>query len=574
MIDLVIRGGTVVDGTGSEPFVADVAIHEGRVLRIGACEDLEARQVIDAAGKYVAPGFVDVHTHYDAQAFWDPTLSPSPLHGVTTVLAGNCGFTIAPMPDQPQGDYLMRMLARVEGMPLDALREGVPWGSWRSTGEFLDHLDGTLVPNAAFSVGHSALRLCVMGADATSRTATPDEIEAMKDLLRDGLAAGGLGFSSSWSPEHRDHDGNPIPSRFASADELVQLSAVVAEFEGTVLEFLPMIPPFTDDVVEVMAAMSSAANRPMNWNLLAVEKDNGPERDGVLAASDRVAAKGGRLIALTIPQALNFRLSFESGVFLDQLEGWSKVMSLPAPLKLAILADPAARGWLEQSARRTTAERLQFLLDWGSTIIIDTHSPSTARYEGRTVADVAEEMGCSPFDALCSVVVADGLKTGFRTAEKGGDDEAWRQRIAVWRDERTLIGGSDAGAHLDMIDTFSYTTAMLEHAVARRDLLPIEEAVHLITDRPARLFGLRQRGRVAAGWHADIVVFALDKVGRELVTFRPDLPGSARRIYAGATGIDHVIVNGVEVVREGAFTGERSGIVLRSGTHTETVPAR
>jgi N-acyl-D-aspartate/D-glutamate deacylase len=312
----------------------------------------------------------------------------------------------------------------------------------------------------------------------------------------------------------------------------------------------------------------------MNWNLLAVDANNGAERDHTLEASDRVEAAGGRLIALTVPQALNFRLSFENGVLLDQLEGWAKVMSLPDAPKLAVLRDPEARAWLEASANATQAERLQFLLDWGSAIFIDTHSPETAAFEGRRVDDVAAELGCSPFDALCHVVVADRLKTGFRTPDKGGDDEAWRQRIDVWRDERTLIGGSDAGAHLDMIDTFAYSTSMLEQAVRRRDLLPVSEAVHLITDRPARMFGLRERGRLEVGWHADITVFDLDEIGPELVTFVPDLPAGARRIHAGATGIDHVIVNGVEVLRKGEFTGDRGGIVLRSGRDTATVPAR
>ena len=221
MLDLKITGGLVVDGTGAPGRIADVGISDGRVVAIGEVSDA-ATDTIDARGLVVAPGFIDLHTHYDAQAFWDTTLSPSPLHGVTTVIGGNCGFTIAPLAPTSDtavraedADYLMRMLARVEGMPLESLQVGLPW-DWTTTASYLDRLDGTLMPNAGFLVGHSALRRVIMGAAATEREATADEVAAMQQLLRDGLAAGGLGFSSTWSPSHNDHHGHAVPSRCAS----------------------------------------------------------------------------------------------------------------------------------------------------------------------------------------------------------------------------------------------------------------------------------------------------------------------------------------------------------------------
>ena len=235
MLDLAIRRGDLVDGTGSRRRKVDVGIVDGRVVAIG--EVGEASSELDATDRIVAPGFVDVHSHFDAQVFWDTGLTPSSLHGVTTTVAGNCGFTLAPLA-KDAADYIVRMLAVVEGMPLDSLRAAVP-ADWQTTGEFLDRIEGTLAINAGFLVGHSTLRRAAMGAAATQRAATPEEVAAMVRLLRDGLAAGGLGFSSSRGPAHFDGDGDPVPSIFATADELKQLAAVCNEFDGTSLEFAP-----------------------------------------------------------------------------------------------------------------------------------------------------------------------------------------------------------------------------------------------------------------------------------------------------------------------------------------------
>ena len=223
MLDVVIKGGEVVDGTGAARRRADVGIQGDRVVAIGTVEG-EAATTIDATGKVVTPGFVDVHTHYDAQVFWDDAMTPSPLHGVTTAFAGNCGFTIAPLSDDPSdGEYLRKMLARVEGMPLESLRTGVPW-NWKSTGEYLAALDGHVGINIGFSVGHSAIRRVVMGTESTVREAKPEELEAMRALLRDGLDAGGLGFTSSYARTHNDPDGNVVPSRYPSTEDLIELA--------------------------------------------------------------------------------------------------------------------------------------------------------------------------------------------------------------------------------------------------------------------------------------------------------------------------------------------------------------
>jgi N-acyl-D-aspartate/D-glutamate deacylase len=564
MLDVKIAGGSVVDGTGTERRQADVGIRDRRVVAIGDVDEPAAR-TIDASGLIVAPGFVDIHTHYDAQAFWDPALTPSPLHGVTTVVGGNCGFTIAPLVAS-EADYLMRMLSRVEGMPLESLATGVPW-DWQSFGEYLDRLDGTLAVNAGFLVGHSALRRVAMG-DRSHEPATDDDVAAMCRTLGESLAAGGLGFSSSQAPTHNDGDGEPVPSRAATRDELVALSRVVGDYPGTTLEFIPTVGPFSDEHVALMAAMSAAAGRALNWNVLVVGAGSDTYQSQ-LEASDRAAEQGGRVLALTVPSVMQLHLNFRSGFLFDALPGWGPTMALPDDEKTRALADPAVRRRLRESAESDTG-LFRAMLRWDRLQIGETFAPENEGLSGRTVADVAAEHGADPFDALLDIVVTDDLRTVLMPPARGDDPESWRLRSEAWRDPRVVVGASDAGAHLDMLATFSYSTSLLAASRAH-ELVPLEEAVHLLTDVQARLYGIRERGRVAEGWHADLVVFDEDRVGPGPVHTRYDLPAGAGRLYAEAEGIEHVLVNGTEIAARGALTGDRPGTLLRSGQDTETV---
>lgn len=569
MLDTLITGGLVVDGTGAAPFRADVGVRDGRVVSLGT-ESEPARRTIDADGRVVSPGFVDVHTHLDAQAFWDPSLGPSPLHGVTTAFAGNCGFSIAPLSAE-SGGYLMTMLARVEGMPLASLTAGVPW-DWSSTADYLERLDGTLSINTGFMVGHSAMRRLVMGEAANERTATGDEIEAMVRLLRDGLAAGGMGFSTTTSPTHTDAFGRPVPSRFADRQEMLALAAVCRDFEGTSLELLPRGATdsggFDDDVAELMIEMSVIAGRPLNWNVISPTARNLDDVRAKLAVGDRAAARGGKVIGLTMPIDMRARFSFHAGFVIDGFDGWAPILALPIPERLAVLSDPARRAEMEAGAARTPS--LAHLARWGSLVLVETFTPETARFAGRTVASIAEETGRSPFDALLDVACADGLRTTFRREVRVPSDADWQARLKVWRDPRALIGASDAGAHLDMLAAFQYSTGLLAEAVREQRLLPIEEAIHYLTGAPAHLYGLRDRGVLREGAHGDVVVLDPERVGSGPVGTRFDLPGGAGRLYADALGIDHVLVAGVEVATDGVDTGARPGRVLRSGVDTAT----
>src|SRR3984885_5613573 len=351
MLDVIIRGGDVVDGTGTPRRRADVGVLDGNIVEVGGVPD-EAVSVIDATGMVVTPGFVDVHTHFDAQVFWDSALTPSPFHGVTTALAGNCGFTIAPLSTDPaDGEYLMRMLARVEGMPLEALREGVPW-SWTSTEQYLGSIDGNLGINAGFMVGHSAIRRVVMGADANRREAPPDEVAGMGRLLHDSLEAGGIGLSSSWARTHNDADGHMVPSRYAERGEILRLCAVLRDYEGTSLEFIPMNgPSFEPWAVELMADMSAAARRQLNWNVMTVSAANIVQCREKLKAGDHAAEKGVKVVALTVPMSFGARLNFASGFVFDAMPDWEGAMALPLAEKLAVFRDPEGRARLNALAQ-------------------------------------------------------------------------------------------------------------------------------------------------------------------------------------------------------------------------------
>jgi len=572
MLDLLVRGGTLVDGGGSPARRADVGIQASRVVAIAPAGGLHepASRIIDADGLIVAPGFVDLHTHYDAQLFWDPSASPSPLHGVTTVIGGNCGFSLAPAGPDHAG-YLARMMARVEGMPLPALQAGLDW-QWSSFAEWLGRLEGRLGVNAGFLVGHSTIRRSVMGERAVGEAASDEEVERMVEVAKRAMAEGAFGLSTSKAHTHHDGEGNPVPSRAAERRELEALCGAVSEHEGTTLELiLPgCLNGFSDEEVELMATLSLLANRPANWNVLGVSAMNPDGCERQLAASDAARQRGAKVVALTLPHTMKIRLSFENGAILDGLPGWREVLALPVAERIAALSDPEVRKRLDQGARSKEAGIIGALANWQMLVIEETFDPANAPYEGRSVGEVARERGQDPFDAMLDVVVTDRLRTGLRPPIPETDAD-WELRAQVWRDPRTVVGGSDAGAHLDVMCGAIYSTALLGEAVRKRGLLSFEEAVQQLSDVPARLYGLKERGRLVEGWWADMVIFDPERVGHGPERTRDDLPGGASRLYAEAEGIEHVLVNGTEVVAGKRFTGELPGALLKSGRDTDTV---
>ncbi len=568
MLDVKLYGGTVIDGSGAPRRRASVGIRGGRIVEVGEIAE-PARETIDATGKIVCPGFVDLHTHYDAQVFWDPSVSPSSFHGVTTVVGGNCGFSIAPLSPEA-AEYLRPMLARVEGMPLESLRVGVPW-SWHSFGEYLDLLEGRLAINAGFLAGHCAIRRVAMGERAVGYEATPAELARMKQLLGESLEQGALGFSSTISVTHNDADGRPVPSRHASREELLELAGVVGDHEGTTLEFLPGIPPFREEQKKLMADLSLAARRPLNWNVLIATVRGAAQVEDQLQTTNYARSRGAEVVALTVPQAMTVRINLRTGFVFDAFHGWAELFRLPPALRMERLRDRATRERLDRDARSEESGNFRALANWPRMRLVEGFSAESKRHEGRMIGEIAADLGKEPFDTLLDLALADELKTSFMPPEGRDDRGTWEMRGRLWHDDRTVIGASDAGAHLDMIDTFAQSTQVLGNGVRKHGVIALEEAVRQLTQVPAELYGLRERGLLREGWHADVVVFDADTVETGPTHMRFDLPGGAGRLYADARGIEQVLVGGVRIVDEGRYTGATPGTVLRSGRDTRTV---
>ncbi|MER6393377.1 D-aminoacylase [Streptomyces sp. NPDC001523] len=579
MLDHLIKGATVVDGTGAPAFIADVGTRDGRIAVIAPPGTVteEARSVEDATGLVLTPGFIDPHTHYDAQLFWDPYATPSMNHGVTTVAGGNCGFTLAPLhPDRPEdADYTRRMMSKVEGMALKALEEGVDW-TWSSFGEYLDALEGRIAVNVGFMVGHCALRRYVMGEDAVGGQPTPEQMQQMLDLFHDAMNAGAWGLSTTQSSTHSDGAGSPVASRHAKPEELLALSRAVSEHEGTQLEAIVAgcLDQFSDEEIDLFVEMSAAAGRPLNWNVLTVDASV-PERvPRQLIPSERARKAGGRIVALTMPILTPMNMSLGTFCALNLIPGWGEVLGLPVPERIARLRDADVRAEMLRRADSREAGVFRRLADFGRYVIGDTYSEENEGLSGRVVGDIAAERGQDAFHCLVEICANDDLRTVLWPMPTDNDPASWALRQETWQHEDVMLGGSDAGAHLDRMCGAPYTTRFLGDCLRGRRLLPLEQAVRMLTDDPARLFGLRERGRITEGFHADLVLFDPERIEAGPATLVHDLPGDSPRLDARAIGIVSVRVNGVETIRDDEVTGAIPGIVLRSGRDTRTVSTR
>lgn len=576
MLDEIIRGGTVVDGTGAPGFLADVAVRDGRIVAIGAPGSIteDARVVTDATGSIVAPGVVDPHTHYDAQLLWDPTASPSSVHGVTTVIGGNCGFTLAPL--RPgDADYLRKMMARVEGMPLAALENGTDW-AWESFADYLDRLDGAISVNAGFLAGHCAIRRYVMGTAAVGSEATPEQMDAMRAELAAAIEAGALGFSFTTSASHSDGDGEPVASRWASEEELLALCEEAGRHPGTTLEgIVPgCLDQFADSEIDLLARMSAVANRPLNWNVLTVDS-RVPERvPRQLAAGRRAKEIGGRVVALTMPVQVPMNMSFLTFCGIWLIPGWSDILNVPVPERIARLQDPDTRLKLLELGQSPDAGVFRRLADWGEYVLGDVYAEANDGLKGRVVREIAAERGRSCFGTLLDIVIADELRTVLWPIPQDGDPESWKLRAGLWDDPDSMLGGSDAGAHLDRMCGAPYPTRFIRDCLHGRKLVPVERAVQMMTSEPAALFGLTDRGVLREGAIADLWIFDPETVGADDATLVADLPGDSSRLTAGSQGVKRVLVSGTAIVVDGAPTGATPGTVLRSGRDTATVTVR
>jgi N-acyl-D-aspartate/D-glutamate deacylase len=549
--DVLITGGRIVDGTGRAAFDGNVAIEAGRVVGVGAVEG-EATRTIDADGRVVAPGFIDAHTHYDAQLLWDATANPSTAHGITTILMGNCGYTLAPVRSDDQ-DYLMGLFAAAEEVPKLALQQYAPF-QWETFPEYLTWLQGRVGINVVTQVGHSAVRRFVMGEAALERTATEDEIAEMVRLVETAIDAGAVGVSSSQAPHQRGELGEHIPSFFADTAETCALADAVRRTGARLLSINPATKRegVTDDDREFLVELAARSNAIVSWNDFGMGT---PNSESVLEFMEAELRGGHQIYAIARCQRPETRFTLKKlSALFAAYDPWPAYSNLDKDAKIAALGDPEWRARLGEFW-----DKAKFMVNAS---VEKGVTPATKPLEGRLLVDIAQQRGTSPADVMFDVAREDGLETFFRISGPANVDEAPLERIL--KSPATLVGISDGGAHLQTFAGGDYTSYFLEHWVREKGTFSLEEGVAALSAEVADFLGLTDRGRLVAGKAADVVIFDPDTVGPLTLQTLDDIPGGGTRMTKNAQGIPWVLVNGEPVIEDGAPTDVVPGQVLRS----------
>lgn len=552
--DLLIRGGTVIDGTGAPGVRADVRVKAGVIVEVGADLAPAGEPEIDATGCSVTPGFIDGHAHVDPSVFWDPACDPSPQHGVTTMLAGNCSLSLFPLRPEHRADAA-QLFSVIEDVPLRALQEAVPW-TWTGYDGYRDLLAAKgLGPNVAFLAGHTMIRWYVMGDDAWERNATADEIAAMCDLLRTTLREGAFGMSTSFTD--KDHRGMWVPPCFAADDEFDALIRVLAE-EGGVLEFVPNLSGGTAfDDIDRIAGLCKPHGVTCTWNTLAQSK-RAPERSGqFLRQAERLQSSGHRVFPQATPRSFDLRINWNRSVlFTDQPEGWGRMIPLEGAEKIAMLTDEA---WRAVARVEWDAAKLSPFPVWDISRIrfISVTRPEHDRWVGLTLADLVAERGGHPSDVLAQWIVDNDLDPGVVAV--GVTNDVVEEVGEILAHPSTIVAASDNGAHVAMFCAAGDTTLLLTRHVRERNDLTLEAAVHKLTGHLAEVLGFGGRGVVRAGAVADLLVFRLDELEWRTDVFVHDLPFDGARLRRPEGGYRHTIVAGQIVQSNGELTGALPG---------------
>jgi N-acyl-D-aspartate/D-glutamate deacylase len=549
--DLLIRNGLVVDGSGLPGYRADVGVQDGKIADVGRLRNGAAR-TIDADGLVVAPGFIDHHTHLDAQILWDPYGTSEPAHGVTTVVMGNCGLALAPV--RPGGeDALVKSFVRVEAMPREALVAGVPWG-WRSYGDYLDRLEGKVGVNVAGLVGHIAVRHAVMGEEAVEREATDEEIEVMRRLVHEAMADGAIGLSTNRNERHFREDGKPVSSRLASDGELFGLCDV---FAGANQGVLQVILGFNKvEHIPWYDALAKRTGRPIIWQIVLHSWNQPTLWREQLEAIAPTFRDGYRAYGLTNTAPLYRRFTLDNVQVFDEFPVWKNVMFLPRAIRNQALGDPETRQKLRDDFN--TDRPVTFHRRWDLLDIIAVGKPENERYLHKTVADLAAMRGQDPIDAFLDACLDDPGLT-FLTAN-GGDPLATGE---ILRSPYILIGESDAGAHVQFDANFGYGTVLLSKWVREEGLMSLEQAVHKLTFQVASIYGLEGRGLLRPGYAADLTLFDPERVAPCEPEWAEDFPANTKRMVQRSEGLYYTIVNGQVIYDHGQLSGDLPGSVLR-----------
>jgi N-acyl-D-aspartate/D-glutamate deacylase len=557
--DLVIRGGRVVDGSGMPGFHADVAIQGGRIARIGRVTE-PAKRTIDADGAVVTPGFIDVHTHYDVQLDWDPIASPSCYHGVTTVLTGNCGFTLAPAKPEDV-PWLAAMLSRVEGMSKEALAAGFRFDGG-SFADFWGRHTGKLGVNAGGYVGHCAVRRFVMGDDASEREATSDEIAAMQELVRQAMREGALGFSTSQLDIHVGEDGREVPSNHAAPEEVIALCSVLAEFDHGAIEAIPrsFAEGYDAKDRELLHAMYRVSGKPVELNILTPTPQHPMGWQNALEFCRESFAQGVRMHPQFTTNKLELHLKLADTFVFDEMPQWREVLTRPEPERSKRLADPAWRARLQAEWDDDQARAVAF--DLGDLEVEAVRNEANAALVGRTIEELCAERGTGKLDTFLDLALSEDLEMNFRTRMGDVAKQFIRHIVeAGVADPIVMAGSSDGGAHLASFTGADYSTRLLAEWVPA-GALSLEQAIWRLSGMPATVHGLRDRGFLRAGAWADVVVFDPAKLACGEAYLARDFPAETERYVVDAAGYRNVIVNGEVLLEDGRHTGALPGHVL------------
>ncbi len=554
-MDVALKNAMVLDGSGEPGQICDVGITGDRISHVGHVDSSEARQVYDLSGLVLAPGFLDIHTHYDAQVLWDPDLTPSCWHGVTSVVAGNCGFGLAPTRPEHRS-LIIETLENVEGMSSAALHQGIQWGfeTYEEYRAVLESIPRRL--NIGTLVGHTPIRLYVMGTEAAERPATPEEVAQMKYLVTSAMSAGALGFATSRSPVHMGARGMPIPSRLADHEELKTLVDAVG---GAGIVQSTAGPGF---FIKEYAEFSKRWKMPITWTSLLTDRRaagmdlSGMEEMGLPSARllEAQSALGGQVWPQIScrPLSTQFTLA-QPPATMTMLRSFEAILQRPSGERKAVYSDPR---WQEQARPEVMATWSR----WAKTTVAETqHHPEVA---GLSLEDVARQWNTTPFDAMITVALADDLATRFGVVIMNDDED---ELGTLLRDKRTLLGLSDAGAHASQLCDAGYATYLLGHWVRENKALTLEQAVWRLTAQPASIFRIESRGLIREDYYADLVAFDPDTVGCGDLQRVRDLPANEDRLIAPSEGIEYVWVNG-SVVRAEArdVDGAAPGKMLKS----------
>lgn len=559
MLDLVIRNGMVVDGTGRPGYRADVGIKDGRIAIVGRLNETGDEE-IDAEGHVVTPGFVDGHTHMDAQIHWDPMGTCSSWHGVTSVVMGNCGFTLAPSKADAR-HLTVRNLERAEDISAAAMAAGIEW-TWETFPEYLDALDK--LPkgiNYAANIGHSALRTFVMGEQAFDGEASEDQLVAMRAQLLDALRAGAIGFTTSRSPNHETSDDRPVASRLASWDELSMLVNAMGKAGGGIFELskerIGSDPRVRREFYDRLKALAVGSGVPMTFGLAATEA-----WQEQLDLLDETADAGGHMYGQSHSRGVTVLMSFHTQLPFDSLAKWQEVRSKPIEEQKRLLLDPAVRSRLVHAAKHGQYRRA---------VGAEARKPDWTEVRVRSgpfppyplVADVAAERGMDPVELMIDLAVKSDMKQFFIQSAVAGQEQAEADVLAILRHPRTVMTFSDTGAHVTQIADFSIQTHLLAYWSRMRQKFTLEQAVRMITQTPATLWGLSDRGAVREGMVADLNVIDFQRLMPGPIEVAADLPTGAKRLVQKATGFLATIVGGRTILRAGQPTGALPGRLLR-----------